>query len=426
VRLPSQCRSTPALGGLLVFLLVAGPESASAGDTSAHRRGVVVEKVSPGSAADAAGIRPGDLVVTWFREASPPANPEPARGELGSPFDLADVELEQAPRGPVTLSGTRGQEALSWTLPPGPWGLEVRPLLVRELLSLYEEGRELVEAGRPGEGVEQWRQTARSAREGSDGLSAAWLLLRTGLALAEAGNVPDADAAFVDARAQATGAGLDRVAAEIAWRRGEMFRSRRSWDQARESYEQALTFARGHRPSDLGSARGLVGLGAVAEGRSETDEAARLLSEALATQERLAPGSLVVASSLNNLGIVAGRRGDLVGAAEFFRRSLAIRERLAPDSADVAGSLNNLANMALDRGDLTVAEEFHRRSLAIKERLAPESLEVAASLNNLGNVAMPAVTWRRPRGSTGSPSLSERCLPRMASMWLPVSTTWGT
>ena len=57
--------------------------------------GVVVEEVGEDFAAHKAGLEPGDLLLHWVRAASPPANPEPASGELDSPFDLDDVEMEE-------------------------------------------------------------------------------------------------------------------------------------------------------------------------------------------------------------------------------------------------------------------------------------------------------------------------------------------
>ena len=51
-------------------------------------RGVVVEEVGKSSAGEKAGIKPGDVVLSWVRAAVPPANPVEARGEIGSPFEL--------------------------------------------------------------------------------------------------------------------------------------------------------------------------------------------------------------------------------------------------------------------------------------------------------------------------------------------------
>src|SRR5262245_15406199 len=56
--------------------------------------GVVVEEVTKDGAGSAAGIQPDDVLLGWSRTASPPANPEPARGVISSPFDLSEVQVE--------------------------------------------------------------------------------------------------------------------------------------------------------------------------------------------------------------------------------------------------------------------------------------------------------------------------------------------
>ena len=50
-------------------------------------RGIVVETGDPPD------VRAGDILVGWQRDASPPANPEVASGELRIPFHWAAFEL---------------------------------------------------------------------------------------------------------------------------------------------------------------------------------------------------------------------------------------------------------------------------------------------------------------------------------------------
>src|ERR1700732_2512583 len=61
--------------------------------------GVVVESFSPNSPSDRAGLREGDVLLRWARGDS--------AGAFVSPFDLSVVEIEQGPRGAVTLIGRR-------------------------------------------------------------------------------------------------------------------------------------------------------------------------------------------------------------------------------------------------------------------------------------------------------------------------------
>src|SRR5688500_20252182 len=66
-------------------------------------RGVIVETVAPSSDGEKSGIRPGDVLISWTRAATSPANPVEAREESRASFDLMAVETEQRPRGSVTF-----------------------------------------------------------------------------------------------------------------------------------------------------------------------------------------------------------------------------------------------------------------------------------------------------------------------------------
>ena len=85
-------------------------------------------------------MRAGDAVLSWSRA----ARPRPRQGKVFSALDLVAVEVEEAPRGSVTLQGRRGQQKQSWTLGPGEWGLRARPVLAAEALAT--RARELAEA----------------------------------------------------------------------------------------------------------------------------------------------------------------------------------------------------------------------------------------------------------------------------------------
>ena len=67
-----------------------------------HGHGVVVEQVTKGSAAAGAGLQQGDVILHWTRSDT--------GGPIESPFDLQAVEIEQAPRGSITLEGRRDAE----------------------------------------------------------------------------------------------------------------------------------------------------------------------------------------------------------------------------------------------------------------------------------------------------------------------------
>ena len=78
--------------------------------TFAIARGVVVDTAKPAGPAAQAGLSPGDILLRWRRDRGPGA---PTAGDLASPFDLAQAEAEEAPRGTVFLKGQRGNQTIT-------------------------------------------------------------------------------------------------------------------------------------------------------------------------------------------------------------------------------------------------------------------------------------------------------------------------
>ena len=89
--------------------------------------GVVVEEIGRGSALEAAGIRPGDLLFAWER-------PE-GEGGIGTVFDWLWVMAEQAPRGSMRLYGEREGVPTFFEVPRGVWDTRVRPRMAADLLT---------------------------------------------------------------------------------------------------------------------------------------------------------------------------------------------------------------------------------------------------------------------------------------------------
>jgi hypothetical protein len=81
----------------------------------------VIEEISKGSALEKAGLQVGDVILNWERLPNPPANPEAASGKIESPFDWMWLEIEQAPRGVVKLSGEREGKPVFREVPVGVW-----------------------------------------------------------------------------------------------------------------------------------------------------------------------------------------------------------------------------------------------------------------------------------------------------------------
>ncbi|MBP7868154.1 MAG: tetratricopeptide repeat protein [Acidobacteria bacterium] len=376
-----------SIPALVAMILIYGGPSGLCQEIAGKSPGIVVEAVGKGSAGEKAGIRPGDILTSWERAATPPANPQAARGPLTTPFDLAELEMEQAPRGEVTLSGLRPAGPFKAVLQPGDWGILSRPPFGEEFLAAYRDGKRSMDAKEVERGLALWKEAAEKLKNIHEPLQACCLLFMAGDVLAGARKWEGAQAAYGQAIGLSGEAGRPDVSARIWNARGVAYKKQNDLSKALEACGESLNIRKGISRESLGTAAVLHNLGVLNWTRRDLKEAEGYYRESLEIREKLAPGSLCVAASLNNLGVVAGAHGDLAGAEEYQKRSLAIREKLSPEGLDTAASLNSLGKLANSRGDLAGAEGYWKRALAIREKLAPESLDAAGTLNNLGVVA---------------------------------------
>ncbi len=361
-------------------------------DSESNRRlpelsGVVVEAVVEGFAAHKAGLQAGDTLLRWQRAASPPANPEPADGAIDSPFDLVEVEMEQAPRGALTLSGTREGRRLLVSLSPGKWKVEARPRLAESELELYQRAQALIVEGELAQGLSLWRRMVSGDGEGGDPYKAVWLLLALAKTAGASGDWATVERAFEDAQRRAMAIADSSLLAIVMDANARSFEDRSELDRAFTAYQDVFEFRRHLSSQSLGIAKSLLDLGIVSWLRGDLAPAEDFFQRSLEIRRALAPGGLDVAASLNNLGLVAWNRSDLSAATDYFREALTIQEKLDPQGIGFAAALNNLGLVAWDRGDFATAASHLRGAVDIKERLVPDSLDLALSLHNLGSVS---------------------------------------
>jgi CHAT domain-containing protein len=390
---PVSHRNQRRCKGLLTFTLLfvlAGVESTPAqvantvgpqglaASTPTPLSGVTVETVEAGGEGQKAGMQQGDIILEWSRGS--------ASGKITSPFDLADLELDQQAWGTVTISGLRGAEKREWRLGSDPWKVRTRPVLSGSFEGAYDEAIQLASAVKWPEAAERFRAIAEQAHGLSEHSLSSWVLLRLAELEAGAGRWKEADAAYQESIQAGAGPGIPRKLELLTlWAR--TFVQRNKWDQAEKLYLEA---AGKRSPGSLRQAADFDDLGDVCRARGDLLKAQEYLARALQIKEQLAPGSVTVAATLSSLSYVAAQRAELNKAEEYGRHATAILQALAPGTARYATAINNLGIVSYLRGDLDKAEELFQQALTIRDRLIPNSRDLASSLNNLG-----LVSWER-------------------------------
>ena len=353
--------------------------------------GVVVETVGEGSAAARAGIRPKDVLVSWVRPAAQIT--PPARGTFTSPFDVREIEIEQSPRAPVTIHGTREAKPFSLTLPAGNWELGVSPVRMEtpelDAWVLAKKGDDLVTVGRSAEAEQLYASALVAAQRGGPSLAATvteWKATALGQrsATGDASARPLAETAFREAvrLREASGEQSLRLAHDLWWL-GRLATDPRTIS---DLFGRALEIQEKLAPGSVAEGHTLLNWGRVAQQERDFVNADRLLHRALPIFERFQPASLELSLVLNDLGIVRARSSDHAAAKVRFENALRIREKVAPDSTWVASSLGNLGTLAEARGDLAGADTHLTRALELWRKLTPQSFGTATSAMSLGRV----------------------------------------
>ena len=219
---------------------------------------VVVEKIENSGEARTAGIQEGDVLLSWTQAYG--------SGQIASPFDLVTVEVEQKPKGAITLQGLHGTQKQRWQLGPGVWGIKARPAFSEPALSIYRETQPLTAAGKSTEAAERWRAIADSPGPGPTWLRA-WLAFQFAEWQAEAGQWKETDRAFQEAIESATTVGPGAATQVLrAW--GKTFEQRSDWQNAEKCYERAVELNEG--ADSLTRALDLDNLGALLTPRTIT------------------------------------------------------------------------------------------------------------------------------------------------------------
>jgi CHAT domain-containing protein/Tfp pilus assembly protein PilF len=376
-------------GALAAMVGASTPGTAEEGNNPPSTALLIVE-AHPTGAGAAAGLLPDDWLVSWRR---PEPTPESAE-LLDAAAWLWLVEVE-SPAGTLHLAGVRRGAPFEMELPPGRWGISVRPRLDGEredeatgaLLEALAREPPLPEALETPGAARRLDELVAAAVSRGDGPLAWWLELRHGEAHYAGGRLEEAEERFRRAADSATGhelvwprlLALDRLAATV--------QTRGQQEEAETLLRQAARLAEETWGESLPLARALFALALHLSDRERLDEAIGLLERALELRQRLAPESLQVASALDRIGMLARRRGDAAGAIDYHRRALEIRRQLDPPGAETAITLNSLGLGAWRQGDLEAASQWLTEAREHLQQSAPDSPILISVLANLGLVA---------------------------------------
>jgi CHAT domain-containing protein/tetratricopeptide (TPR) repeat protein len=349
------------------------------------RKGLVIESVSKSSMGERLGIHSGDVLLSWDRVGN--------KREFESPFDLAYVFLEQAPRGPITITAARGHERLKWILGSDTWGISVRPNFDEPLLSIYSQAEQLFQTGNAEGAIDRFRAAAALASTKDLPWLPAWLLSHAGKLLTVQ-RLDLSDALYDEAIRNAAEAG-PLVRTELRRQRAAASAGHQDLLSAAKYYRDVLLESRNLGSETLIESSALVSLGVIELKHGDYDAAEEHLSRAMSIGEANAPSSIQTILTIVNLAVLYQDEGQLKKAEQYYFKALEKEERGFPNSPHLEGTLNDLAVLFDQQGDLARAEAYHRRALAIAQHVNPASLDVADILANLAECVLEQGNTKR-------------------------------
>jgi predicted ATPase/class 3 adenylate cyclase len=171
-----------------------------------------------------------------------------------------------------------------------------------------------------------------------------------------------------------------RTLSDLGW----LYLRTNDYPSARAAYEEALTLLR-EVNDQPGIAAALNRLGVVLLELGDYPQAQALIEQSLGLWRQLAnkPG---IAASLHNLAYARSMQGDYPASQALYEETLALRRETA-DKKGIAAALNNLANVLLEQGNAAAARPLYEEALLLRRELG-EQFGVATTLFNLGSIAL--------------------------------------
>ncbi len=344
--------------------------------TELVKPGVVIEKVEKASDAEEAGLRKGDLILSWNRGSD--------HEEIRSPFDWSAALTAQNVFQDVSLQGVRDTAVKNWDLQSKlPSGMSVRPNFSGRLLRVYE-GCERLKERTPVSSASCFKILAEKLSRQRETITAIWLLVH-GADLEQSTRLwRDADQIYDRVSNHLDGLGA-RVMINLLLNRGSFLFKHGENNKAAKYLGQALQLSRSFGNDNAATLGTLGKLISFYWSNGDMAKADELSSEYLAITERMYPGSHLLARALTTAGSICLHRNDLISAEQFYKKALVIEGE--KETSLKGAILLYEAIIAWRRGDLSLAEQYCTQSYRILIEKAADSQELASCLGELGTLA---------------------------------------
>lgn len=302
-----------------------------------NANGVLVTAIVPGSQGEKAGLKPGDILLTYDNIS------------LHSSEHLIQLTGKKNENDSIRLTYLHNQELQNVVLQGSRIGVQIFSLMPSQSELLTQEMTHLIQLGSDAYRSTQYHDALKFFEKG----------------VVIAGS-------FAQKNWQA----------EFLQNLGTVYLSLNQYRQALDSYEQALNLQR-EISNSLGEADNLGNLGIVNARLHNYIQARNYLQQSLKIHREIG-NDLGMANSLNNLGNIYYEAGENFQALDQYQQALDLSQKIGNPVAQ-AMSLNNIGNVFDSLSQYSQAIEYFQRSLNI-ERTLGNRLGEANTLVNLGNV----------------------------------------
>lgn len=380
---------------------------------------VLIEHLARGSPLATAGLAAGDRLLRWRRGEE--------GGELDSWDDLSRLEVEQLPRGSLTVEVARAGRRFDVELRDDRWRALSRPALGPEALEELRGARAALAAHdragararwaalrerldgaterawvemrlaavppaagagvEPGRPSNPWSEAFAAARATGDPDLEAYVASEGCAAAARAARFAEARQACARALELREGRGSPLAAVHVRYLQADLAGREGDPKEEERRYRGVLAELDALAPRSLFVVRALRGLAKSRANQDDLDGAFEAVGRALDLVERVGPRTLEHQSVLMTHGIFHWFRAEWGEAEARLGEALEILESIDPEHEEMANLLSNFGLVASERGDLARAEEVYLRSLELRTRNVPDPIQESRVYNNLATLA---------------------------------------